>query len=442
MRINPFLPYNSSILVHITKLNLQKLLYVSMVYFPVNILHIVLFWQIPYNAQHLEKNLWRNEIIWAHSICAITTLLLGSLAYYLRKKGIFSGIWVNSIQVFSVAFYMVLGVAITAIDQRITTNITAYLVVTILLSVVLLTKPVWSLIIYIGSFILFYFSISLFQDNADILLSNRVNGISFTCIAALLSLLLWNNQVKYLMQQQKIEQQKNELLLANDTKDTFFSIIAHDLRGPMNNIVSLSELLQDNQMPKEEQSELQLALMHLATSTSELLENLLQWALVQKGNIEYHPAYFAIGSAIQLSVAVLQTSANQKNLTIHINAEEALTVYADKNLFTTTVRNLLSNAVKFSTPNGKITVSAHTSSNTHITVCVQDDGVGLTEQQMAQLFTQKRTSTKGTRGETGTGLGLLLCKEFVEKNGGHITLHSQPKQGTKFCFTVPTQQVH
>jgi signal transduction histidine kinase len=236
--------------------------------------------------------------------------------------------------------------------------------------------------------------------------------------------------------------EKNEALLElNATKDKFFSIISHDLKGPLNSLTSFSGLLINHgeSLSKEEIKMLAQDLDKSLKNLFALLENLLEWSRSQTGNIQFKPEVFDMMEVLESNKALLDAQANNKQITIVNRCNTEVPVLADKNSITTVVRNLLSNAIKFTPSGGTITMDALTNGE-GAKISISDTGVGMPKEVVQKLFRiDTKHSTKGTANEKGTGLGLILCKEFVEKNGGHIAVDSEVGRGSIFHFTLKKQ---
>ena len=233
---------------------------------------------------------------------------------------------------------------------------------------------------------------------------------------------------------------KNKLKELNDIKDKFFSIIAHDLRSPLATLTSfLSIFIKfSNTFTKEEATRVAKEMYQSVNSISALLENLLQWARSQMGRTEFSPTNVGIGELIQSNVDLLQFSAASKGVEISTDIQENFHVYADRDMIDFVLRNLISNAVKFTKSGGEVRVGIEVMEN-RIKVRVSDNGVGMSEQDQQKLFrTDVHLTKRGTADEKGTGLGLLLCKEFIEKNEGSIWVKSQEGEGTSFFFSLRT----
>jgi len=235
----------------------------------------------------------------------------------------------------------------------------------------------------------------------------------------------------------KIKNEQLKKLIA--TKDKFFSIIAHDLKSPFNGILGFSEILKEEAPDLDKNSIVEYArLIHSSTKhTFELLENLLDWARMQQGRIPFEPKKFLLSSMLDSEFKGLKNNANQKNITLIDNIQENIILLADENMIGTVLRNLISNAIKFTPRNGKVQVEAKIQSD-QVVISVSDTGQGMAAETIEKLFKLETSfTTRGTEDEKGTGLGLLLCKEFIEKHGGEIGLDSEKGKGSVFYVKIP-----
>ena len=238
---------------------------------------------------------------------------------------------------------------------------------------------------------------------------------------------------------EKLKKSEQDLMELNATKDKFFSIIAHDLKNPFNALFGFSELLEKNYTTysDEERREYINVIYESSQSLSKLLDNLLQWSRTQTGSITYNPEVFEVKPIILQEVSYLQVSADKKKITILTSVDESLSAFADKNIISLVVRNLVNNAIKFTNTNGKIDISARETKN-NIEISVTDSGIGIDNDDLDKIFNLSSSiSNKGTANEEGTGLGLLLCKEFVEMNKGGIWATSVKGKGSTFTFSLP-----
>jgi two-component system, sensor histidine kinase and response regulator len=238
----------------------------------------------------------------------------------------------------------------------------------------------------------------------------------------------------------KLYRQSIELKMINLTKDKFFSIIAHDLRGPMGGFAGMTELLVEH-MQHMTMDEIQENLGLLRDSSNnlfQLLENLLQWARLQQHEISYNPGTLNLQSIANENVKLIEEFAKHKGIKITMDIPGKLNVYADKNMLQTILRNHISNALKFTPVGGNVLLTANAPDDKYVEISVSDSGIGMTQEMIDSLFSlNSQNGRPGTGGEPSTGLGLLLCKEFVEKHGGTIRVESEIDKGSRFRFTVP-----
>jgi signal transduction histidine kinase len=241
----------------------------------------------------------------------------------------------------------------------------------------------------------------------------------------------------------KISEQNGQLVELNATKDKFFSIISHDLKGPLNSLTSFSGLLinHTDSLSKEEIQMLAKDLDKSLKNLFGLLENLLEWSRSQTGNIDYRPEIFDVNSLLDLNIELLKAQAQSKSITLRNKRQGTVEVSAHRNSINTVIRNLISNAIKFTPKNGEI-VLALDGQRDEVIVSISDNGVGMSDDIIRKLFRiDTKHTTKGTAEEKGTGLGLILCKEFIDKNGGRIWVSSTINQGSTFYFALPRASV-
>jgi signal transduction histidine kinase len=237
----------------------------------------------------------------------------------------------------------------------------------------------------------------------------------------------------------ELVESQRQLEQANAAKDRFFSIFTHDLSNPFTAIHTMAELLKDNYTEFDEDSRMDIVQRMHESSTHiyGLLHSLLEWSRTQTGRISFEPQELDLVGLIRETSMVLSANAHQKNIAVAFELPEELTVYADERMMSTVVRNLMSNAIKFTHEGGKVTVQADGDSE-GIELSVTDNGVGMEPDAIERLFELDATrTTRGTANEKGTGLGLLVCKEFVEKHGGRIDVESTPGKGSRFRVTIP-----
>ncbi len=237
-------------------------------------------------------------------------------------------------------------------------------------------------------------------------------------------------------QSEEIYTQKELLLDLNISKDKLFSIISHDLRAPINSLQGALEILQEGLLSDDEIKDVAKTLLKKVQNTGIFLNNLLYWAKSQMGGIIVHPEKINIKILAENSIQLLDTLSDEKNIIIKNNIQKDIFALIDENMIELVVRNLLENAIKFTPENGKILIDAIEQGN-DILMSVTDSGSGVKEEDLPKLFdSQTHFTTYGTANEKGTGLGLTLCKDFIEKNGGTIWVESKVGIGSKFCFTL------
>lgn len=246
-------------------------------------------------------------------------------------------------------------------------------------------------------------------------------------------------QQKVQAQNVRLEKQNEQLKELNASKDKFFSIVAHDLRNPLQVLLGYSELILiniDNYNKKEFRKFVEI-IQKSTKNIHTLLENLLMWSRIQKGMMEHNPQQSNIRDILEENVNFLSPNAEQKQITLTNSIEGQGTVYADKNMINVVVRNLISNALKFTDAGGTVRVSA-VENEKFVKVSVFDTGIGISKGNLKELFRIDVTHNNiGTAGEKGSGLGLILCKELVEKNNGIIGVESEVGKGSTFTFTIP-----
>jgi len=248
-----------------------------------------------------------------------------------------------------------------------------------------------------------------------------------------------NDISERIIAEKALQDSESRLKKLNLTKDKFFSIIAHDLRSPFNSIIGLSELLSERIKNKNYSDIEQIAniIKNSSIQTNNLLSNLLEWSRSQSNGIEFKPEYFNLNPFIKNEVEAITSLANQKSITLTNHTPNTL-VFADKYMLSTCLRNLLSNAIKFTNTEGSVRIESKQLANNQISICVEDNGIGILESDIEKLFViDQNLTTYGTSDEKGSGLGLILCKEFVDKHNGTIKVESKIDKGSKFTIILP-----
>jgi signal transduction histidine kinase len=288
------------------------------------------------------------------------------------------------------------------------------------------------------------------QGATDYVLKDRLGRLVFAVNRALKDASKqkqWESAQEKLRDKEIIEQQNEELKRLNATKDKFFSIIAHDLRNPFNSILGFSQMLmtQVHQMDKEKMERMAQIIHEASKMALDLLMNLIEWSLSQSGKMEFHPENVQIAEVVKEIEPLYASTASHKNIEIKTEVPQQLTAFADRVLLGTVIRNLVSNAIKFTPAGGEVIISA-TEQDRNVVFSVADSGIGIPENRIEKLFRiDKSFSTEGTNKEKGTGLGLILCREFIDKHGGKIWAESKGIEsssgkhspGTTFTFSIP-----
>ncbi len=237
-----------------------------------------------------------------------------------------------------------------------------------------------------------------------------------------------------------LEEKVAELKRSNNEKDIFFSIIAHDIRNPFNGFLGLTQMMADelSDLTSEEIQMIARSMQDSATNLAGLLDNLLKWARMQQGLIPFDPETIELRSFMEESLKAELEHVKNKGLKSTFNVPNDLTAFADSNMIQFVLRNLISNAVKFTRNGGEINISAKANGDNSVEFSIKDTGIGMNSTMVDHLFRlDSQINRMGTEGEPSSGLGLTLCKEFVEKLGGKIWVESEVGKGSVFYFTVP-----
>ena len=234
--------------------------------------------------------------------------------------------------------------------------------------------------------------------------------------------------------------QKEQLSELVATKNKFFSIIAHDLRSPLSSVVNFLDILKGDHPDSQMNKEIVKALGESSRNSLSLLDNLLKWSKIQTGNIKYAPVAINLLKIVKDQVQVQQFNATKKNIKVIIESSFNGRIEADKNMIATVVRNLLSNAIKFSNTDSIIVIEISKQEG-DVLVSIEDNGIGIPQGHLKKIFDVTEVTTQtGTANEKGSGLGLILCQQFVEMHGGKLELESTEGKGTIASFTLPLKK--
>ena len=234
----------------------------------------------------------------------------------------------------------------------------------------------------------------------------------------------------------------SELERLNLTKNKIFSIVSHDLRGPIGSLHVMLQMMQNSQITKEEFQELVPSLLNSVKYVRSTLDNLLQWSYTQSTGLKAVPQLFVFRELADEAFQLIKFNAEEKGVSIQLKGNLEMNAFADRTMTRSILINLLSNAIKFTSSGGIVSLSAE-SYDSVVRVSIEDTGKGMTPDMIESLLKSSgHSSTPGTNNERGTGLGLLLCKEFVHKNGGSISISSELGVGSKFSFTLPSTSIN
>ena len=309
-------------------------------------------------------------------------------------------------------------------------------------------KPGWILISI--AFVLMIFrrilALSVYFHDKSLCLSinNELVGLIISLLMFIGTLAIKSFFEIFLENQKKLKISREKLNELNKTKDKMISIISHDLKSPFNTLISFSLLLLDNieQYSKEKIRDFLIRINQSAKKGLFLMENLLNWSRTQLGKIEIYPENIDLLEVISENIMFLELSIQQKNINIENKIKNPFNVITDRNIISLVIRNLLSNAIKFSYIGGKIVISV-TSKNDVIELSIADNGTGIEKSRIADLFTTgKNISTPGTDNESGTGIGLPICHDFLNRIGADIKVVSEPGKGTIFTILLKSAKIN
>lgn len=240
-----------------------------------------------------------------------------------------------------------------------------------------------------------------------------------------------------------IEQQNNQITLQNQElerlnaeKSKLMSIVAHDLRSPLASIQNFLELLTQHELEEKQKLEIENDLLNSTKNTMAMLSKLLDWSKSQLYGVTPNPEYLNLNKAFETTLEIEKSIASGKGITLNYDIDPDITIFADNDMMQLILRNLIGNAIKFTRDNGHVTIGAQVALPNCV-ISIQDDGIGISKERQADIFSLKADSTYGTKNEKGVGLGLLLCMEFIKAQGGDIWFESQPETGTCFYISIP-----
>ncbi|MCG9878979.1 MAG: HAMP domain-containing histidine kinase [Bacteroidia bacterium] len=395
-------------------------------------------------AQNIEfetglRLVWRQNVIVVHATVFIIAFVC--FVYILIKRKLNGGFVMPSKVVVNVIQLTIVlaGILLAIIDQMLGMGIYAFLLVIIALGVVYYIRPLNSLLIYTLAITLFYFGIGLEQIDRDVLLNARVNGVSFGLIGLGLSFIFWRLILKQIKLTTEVNRQNEELIEQHSEKDRLFSILAHDLKGPMGSFLSLTEVMaQDsNEHDKEELVEMSKALNRSSKKLYSLLENLLSYSRAKLQILQLKPVKIDLLYMGNECISQYEELAKNKGIILNLDIPQNVELVTDAFMLQTIMRNLIANAIKFCKNGDTISIKSTFTDANYICISVEDTGIGMSEDMLGSLFKVGVKGRLGTKGESTSGLGLLLCQELIQKMNGRIEVTSKENKGTNFFVYLP-----
>ncbi len=385
--------------------------------------------------------------IFAIILPAMLSVIVAAFFYLIRIKGFYE---VSIVPLIIIVMLVISFIWVFINGVNGTTNLFLPSVLVLFL-IILKDEKKWLLLAYFLVTVTFYFAIEYFIPQSIFQYNSREEHVIDVYIGVVLNILILFFLVRYLRdnynrERTKVEQSKEQLKLlnkelneSNQSKDKFFSIIAHDLKNPINSInnavVSLNEYY--DEMTDNDRRECISMLKDSTANIATLLDNLLQWSQSQRKKIAFHPNEIVLEYIVSPIINLLDSIAQNKNIRLVFKSDGNTKIFGDANMLSTVFRNLISNAIKFTQEGGTIEIGTIDDNNDMLTVFVKDNGIGMTDDIKNKLFKIDESITSvGTAGESGTGLGLILCKEFVERHGGRIWVESELGKGTTFYFSL------
>ncbi|MDB5272339.1 MAG: hypothetical protein JWO58_706 [Chitinophagaceae bacterium] len=374
------------------------------------------------------------SMILLNFIFILTALYL----YFYKKSNHILYIWLPYVILVELGIWGILG---ASIHQLISRSIVPFILMSFAASA-LLIRPITFFYYCVMVYVCFFFSISIYQSNPDYIALNRVLGFVTLALSYCFSIVFWNNGLLRFRQDRLIELQTRELKEANVSKDKFFSILSHDLKGPVASSLLLTELMDEDLMDEQERKEVTQLFRSSLENISRLINNVLLWANSQTGNISFNPVRVSLNELVEENIQLLRPMASHKKILLINHLKEDHLLFADPHMIHTIFRNLLANAIKFTHEHGTVEISAELlldgTAHQWVKLTVSDNGIGMPVSFLNDLFRlDKKTIAIGTKDETGTGLGLILCKEFVEKHQGTLDVESTVGKGSRFMVTLP-----
>ncbi len=401
----------------------------------VSLAHIILFAAGLPGSVGTER-VWRLAILISHTV--LMALILGAgfgargadRATRLSTHVLYCGL-------------LILGAGIAVADQLVTTAITPFVIVNVLVPLLFVVNFFHAVVYHLVAYSVFVVGVIIVQADGNAVLSGQVNGLTVASVGVLLAYIMWNSAKMRILQQHRIDTQTRALEEAGAAKDRLFAIIAHDLRGPIGGFAGLTAMLaaEDDTLSSDERISWTAVLSRSAQALYDMLENLLSWAKAQQGMLHYSPEDVDVNETLRKLYDAFAPIAVRKRISLNVDCASELTVVADPHLLAAVLRNLVSNSLKFTPPGGTVTLRAQRKESGVEFECI-DTGIGITDEIRAQLLQLDRKAVRpGTEGESSGGLGLLLSRDYVQRLGGELDFTSTPGVETRFRFTVPDAEI-
>lgn len=418
-----------------------------------------LYFTFYFVADNSIEQIWAGRLLSLDIYIGIICVAMFSTGVYLKYKkktgGLFNILLPHLI--FLVCGFW--GMICSVHNQTVAGTILPFLLVCLLNVTVLLIRPLNLLVYLVVLYTCFAYGIDYIQPIPGSIFLPKLDALAIVAISFGIGCVLWKHRMTRFRQDRLIKSQRLELehqydkLLkssqdlekSNASKDKFFSILAHDLRGPITSTLALTGLLMEGMFDEdlEERQKMYVLLQNSLDNSWKLLENVLLWSRNQAGILTFQPTPLNVHDTVESSIEVLKIVAEHKNIKIRNFVNKEISISADVDMVNTILRNLLSNAIKFTADGGTVELNAEMltnaiSGNKSVSISVTDYGIGMNTNTLNNLFRiEHKMIGRGTNNETGTGLGLVLCKDFIEKHKGSIIVESNENEGSKFIITLP-----
>lgn len=428
----------------VDRLNMARLSRLALLMLPLHAAHVVVF---AFREEHTPvTRLWREGIIASHSFMIAVSLAMIGLTRKRTPTSPFSSWRARMLAPVAAGTYLAFGALVASMDQLVTPAITPLIITSVGVGAAVLLPPAVSLPLYILQGVTFAVAATFTQHIEEQLLSARVNALTLGFLGFGVSWVFYAARLRELRQLRLIQRQRLDLAVRNRAlrriltgRDRFLAIIAHDLRGPIGSIREGLDVLDTDydEMDEAERRSMLQILGRAAARSFALLEDLLRWARSQTGHLPFRPEDFNLAELCREVVELVADRAGRKDIRLDVAIDMRLFVRADRSMIHSVLVNLVTNALKFTARGGLVRITTGACAE-GIEISVEDSGTGLKAELLRALATGETvTSDRGTEGETGTGLGLLLSRQFLEQNGTRLAAENRPSGGSRFSFRLP-----